>query len=140
VPEVHAVLDKMAQFAQPVRGGAWKRYTGKRIRNVVNIGIGGSDLGPVIAHEAAHPTAERHEPLSRGGLSRANPPLAAGSDSRRSGRDAGSDRRERSPAQRRMNRTTALAKPSSSQESVVALAWRFTSSLALPMAMLKPER
>ena len=46
VPEVHAVLDKMAGFADRVRSGEWKGHTGKRIRNVVNIGIGGSDLGP----------------------------------------------------------------------------------------------
>src|SRR5437868_7940512 len=46
VPGVHAVLDKMADFANRVRSGAWKGHTGKRIRNVVNIGIGGSDLGP----------------------------------------------------------------------------------------------
>ncbi|HEY2029508.1 MAG TPA: glucose-6-phosphate isomerase, partial [Myxococcales bacterium] len=52
VPEVHAVLDKMAAFADRVRGGDWKGHTGKRIRNVVNIGIGGSDLGPVMAYEA----------------------------------------------------------------------------------------
>jgi glucose-6-phosphate isomerase len=52
VPQVHAVLDKMSAFAERVRGGAWKGYTGKRIRNVVNIGIGGSDLGPVMAYEA----------------------------------------------------------------------------------------
>ena len=52
VPEVHAVLDKMAAFAERVRSGEWKGYTGKRIRNVVNIGIGGSDLGPVMAYEA----------------------------------------------------------------------------------------
>jgi len=52
VPEVHAVLDKIAGFADRVRGGAWKGHTGKRIRNVVNIGIGGSDLGPVMAYEA----------------------------------------------------------------------------------------
>jgi glucose-6-phosphate isomerase len=52
VPEVHAVLDKMAKFADRVRGGAWKGHTGKRIKNVVNIGIGGSDLGPVMAYEA----------------------------------------------------------------------------------------
>jgi glucose-6-phosphate isomerase len=52
VPEVHAVLDKMADFCQRVRDGAWKGHTGKRIRNVVNIGIGGSDLGPVMAYEA----------------------------------------------------------------------------------------
>ena len=52
VPEVHAVLDKMAAFADRVRTGAWKGHTGKRIRNVVNIGIGGSDLGPVMAYEA----------------------------------------------------------------------------------------
>src|SRR5215469_10670574 len=52
VPEVHAVLDKMADFCNRVRGGDWKGHTGKRIRNVVNIGIGGSDLGPVMAYEA----------------------------------------------------------------------------------------
>ena len=52
VPEVHAVLDKMADFANRVRSGQWKGHTGKRIRNVVNIGIGGSDLGPVMAYEA----------------------------------------------------------------------------------------
>ncbi len=52
VPKVHAVLDRMADFAARVRGGAWTGYTGKRIQNVVNIGIGGSDLGPVMAYEA----------------------------------------------------------------------------------------
>jgi glucose-6-phosphate isomerase len=52
VPEVHAVLDKMADFARRVRDGSWQGHTGKRIRNVVNIGIGGSDLGPVMAYEA----------------------------------------------------------------------------------------
>src|SRR5207245_11429377 len=49
VPEVHAVLDAMADFSNRVRSGAWKGHTGKRIRNVVNMGIGGSDLGPVMA-------------------------------------------------------------------------------------------
>ena len=52
VPEVHAVLDKMAAFSDKVRSGAWKGHTGKRIRNIINIGIGGSDLGPVMAYEA----------------------------------------------------------------------------------------
>ena len=52
VPNVHAVLDKMAEFANRVRSGAWKGHTAKRIRNVINIGIGGSDLGPVMAYEA----------------------------------------------------------------------------------------
>ncbi len=52
VPEVHAVLDKMADFAERIRNGTWRGYTGKPIRNVVNIGIGGSDLGPVMAYEA----------------------------------------------------------------------------------------
>src|SRR6202012_4647173 len=52
VPEVHAVLDKMADFSNRVRSGEWKGHTGKRIRNIVNIGIGGSDLGPVMAYEA----------------------------------------------------------------------------------------
>jgi glucose-6-phosphate isomerase len=52
VPEVHAVLDKMAEFVEQIRSGAWKGHTGKRIRNVINIGIGGSDLGPVMAYEA----------------------------------------------------------------------------------------
>jgi len=52
VPEVHAVLDKMTVFADRVRSGAWKGHTGKAIRNVINIGIGGSDLGPVMAYEA----------------------------------------------------------------------------------------
>src|SRR6478672_792122 len=52
MPEVHAVLDKMAGFSERVRSGDWIGHTGKRIRNVVNIGIGGSDLGPVMAYEA----------------------------------------------------------------------------------------
>ncbi len=52
VPEVHDVLEKMGKFANRVRSGRWKGYTGKRIKNVVNIGIGGSDLGPVMAYEA----------------------------------------------------------------------------------------
>src|SRR5215204_4092931 len=52
VPNVHAVLDRMAEFTNRVRSGAWTGHTGQRIRNVVNIGIGGSDLGPVMAYEA----------------------------------------------------------------------------------------
>ena len=52
VPKVHAVLDRMADFANRLRNGEWKGHTGKRIRNVINIGIGGSDLGPVMAYEA----------------------------------------------------------------------------------------
>jgi glucose-6-phosphate isomerase len=52
MPKVHAVIEKMAGFANRVRSGEWKGHTGKRIRTVVNIGIGGSDLGPVMAYEA----------------------------------------------------------------------------------------
>ncbi len=52
VPEVHAVLERMAAFSRRVRDGSWKGHTGKRMRNVVNVGIGGSDLGPVMAYEA----------------------------------------------------------------------------------------
>jgi glucose-6-phosphate isomerase len=59
VPQVHAVLDKMTNFANRVRSGEWKGYTGKRIRNVINIGIGGSDLGPVMAYEALKAYSER---------------------------------------------------------------------------------
>jgi glucose-6-phosphate isomerase len=59
VPDVHAVLDKMADFANRVRGGAWRGHTGKRIRNVINIGIGGSDLGPVMAYEALKAYSQR---------------------------------------------------------------------------------
>jgi len=59
VPEVHAVLDKMAAFAQKVRSGEWKGHTGKRIRNVISVGIGGSDLGPVMAYEALKHYSQR---------------------------------------------------------------------------------
>jgi glucose-6-phosphate isomerase len=59
VSQVHAVLDKMAAFSNRVRNGAWKGHTGKRIRNVINIGIGGSDLGPVMAYEALKHYSER---------------------------------------------------------------------------------
>jgi glucose-6-phosphate isomerase len=59
VPEVHAVLDKMAAFSERIRSGAWKGFTGKRIRNVINIGIGGSDLGPVMAYEALRHYSQR---------------------------------------------------------------------------------
>src|SRR6202451_1453227 len=59
VPGVHAVLDKMAGFCDRVRSGAWKGHTGKRIRNVINIGIGGSDLGPVMAYEALKHYSDR---------------------------------------------------------------------------------
>ncbi|MGA8652269.1 MAG: glucose-6-phosphate isomerase [Xanthobacteraceae bacterium] len=59
VPEVHAVLDGMADFANRLRSGTWKGHTGKRIRNVINIGIGGSDLGPVMAYEALKHYSER---------------------------------------------------------------------------------
>ena len=60
VPEVHAVLDKMAAFSDRVRNGEWKGHTGKRIRNIVNIGIGGSDLGPVMAYEALKYYSDRN--------------------------------------------------------------------------------
>src|SRR6201998_4419736 len=59
VPEVHAVLDRMADFSNRVRGGEWKGHTGKRIQNVINIGIGGSDLGQVMAYEALKHYSER---------------------------------------------------------------------------------
>ena len=59
VPQVHDVLDKMADFSNRVRSGVWKGHTGKRIRNVINIGIGGSDLGPVMAYEALKHYSER---------------------------------------------------------------------------------
>ena len=59
VPQVHAVLDKMADFSNRVRSGGWKGHTGKPIRNVINIGIGGSDLGPVMAYEALKHYSER---------------------------------------------------------------------------------
>jgi glucose-6-phosphate isomerase len=59
VPEVHAVLDRMAEFSNRVRSGEWKGHTGKRIRNVINIGIGGSDLGPVMAYEALKHYSDR---------------------------------------------------------------------------------
>ena len=59
VPKVHAVLDRMANFANRLRSGEWKGHTGKRIRNVVNVGIGGSDLGPVMAYEALKHYSDR---------------------------------------------------------------------------------
>ncbi|MDX6759379.1 glucose-6-phosphate isomerase [Streptomyces sp. F8] len=59
VPGVHAVLGKMAAFCEQIRSGAWTGYTGKRIRNVVNVGIGGSDLGPAMAYEALRAFADR---------------------------------------------------------------------------------
>jgi glucose-6-phosphate isomerase len=58
-PKVHAVLDKMADLSERLRSGAWKGHTGKRIRNVINIGIGGSDLGPVMAYEALRHYSQR---------------------------------------------------------------------------------
>jgi glucose-6-phosphate isomerase len=60
VPEVHAVLDQMTAFANQVRDGQWRGHTGKRIRNVINIGIGGSDLGPVMAYEALKYYSQRN--------------------------------------------------------------------------------
>jgi glucose-6-phosphate isomerase len=59
VPQVHAVLDKMAAFSNRVRSGEWKGHTGKRILNVINVGIGGSDLGPVMAYEALKHYSDR---------------------------------------------------------------------------------
>ena len=59
VPLVHAVLDKMGAFSNRIRSGEWKGHTGKRIRNIINIGIGGSDLGPVMAYEALRPYTDR---------------------------------------------------------------------------------
>jgi glucose-6-phosphate isomerase len=59
VPEVHEVLDRMSAFSKRVRSGAWTGHTGRRIRNVVNIGIGGSDLGPVMAYEALRAFSDR---------------------------------------------------------------------------------
>jgi len=63
VPKVHGVLDRMAQFSDRVRSGEWKGHTGKRIRNVINIGIGGSDLGPVMAYEALKYYSDRAMPF-----------------------------------------------------------------------------
>src|SRR5881227_2722083 len=60
VPEVHAVLDKMANFSNRIRSGAWTGYTGKRIRNIINIGIGGSDLGPSMAYDALKYYSDRN--------------------------------------------------------------------------------
>jgi glucose-6-phosphate isomerase len=59
VPQVHAILDKMAEFSRRVRNGEWKGHTGKPIRNVINVGIGGSDLGPVMAYEALKHYSQR---------------------------------------------------------------------------------
>jgi glucose-6-phosphate isomerase len=59
VPQVHAVLDKMTDFSNRIRSGAWKGHTGKQIRNVINVGIGGSDLGPVMAYEALRHYSDR---------------------------------------------------------------------------------
>jgi glucose-6-phosphate isomerase len=59
IPKVHAVLDKMTAFSNKIRSGAWKGFTGKPIKNIVNIGIGGSDLGPVMAYEALKPYTQR---------------------------------------------------------------------------------
>src|SRR5271166_5590543 len=63
VPQVHSVLDKMTDFSNRVRSGTWKGHTGKRIRNVINIGIGGSDLGPVMAYEALKHYSDRAMPF-----------------------------------------------------------------------------
>lgn len=60
VPEVHAVLDKMAEFSNKVRSGAWLGHTGKRIKNIVNVGIGGSDLGPAMAYDALRAYSDRN--------------------------------------------------------------------------------
>ena len=60
IPEVHLVLEKMARFSDKVRTGKWKGYTGKPIQNIINIGIGGSDLGPVMAYEALHYYSQRN--------------------------------------------------------------------------------
>jgi glucose-6-phosphate isomerase len=60
VPEVHAVLDAMSDFARRIRDGSWQGHTGKRIRNIINIGIGGSDLGPVMAYEALRHYSDRN--------------------------------------------------------------------------------
>ncbi len=59
VPQVHAVLERMAHFSQQVRNGQWRGYTGKRIRNIINLGVGGSDLGPVMAYEALRHYSQR---------------------------------------------------------------------------------
>jgi glucose-6-phosphate isomerase len=59
IPEVHVVLDQMSAFSSQIRSGAWKGYTGRRIKHIVNIGIGGSDLGPVMASEALKPYGQR---------------------------------------------------------------------------------
>ena len=64
VPQVHAVLEQMADFSNRVRNGEWKGHTGKRIRNVINIGIGGSDLGPVMAYEALKHYSDRSHDIS----------------------------------------------------------------------------
>ena len=94
VPEVHAVLDRMADFSDKIRSGAWKGHTGKPIRNVVNIGIGGSDLGPVMAYEALKHYSDRALDVSVR-LERRRHRLRRGHARPRSGRDACSSSRQR---------------------------------------------
>jgi glucose-6-phosphate isomerase len=74
VPKVHAVFDRMAEFAWRIRDGRWTGHTGRRIRNVVNIGIGGSDLGPVMAYEALrYYSARDDDERQRAGLDAGRP-------------------------------------------------------------------
>jgi glucose-6-phosphate isomerase len=74
VPQVHEVLAKMTAFARQIRGGAWLGHTGKRLRNIINIGIGGSDLGPVMAYEALRHYSHRALTFRFGRPSLSSPP------------------------------------------------------------------
>ena len=101
VAEVHEVLDRMADFADRVRSGEWKGHTGKRIRNVVNIGIGGSDLGPVMAYEALRHYSDRGTSRSASCRTWTPPTSSRRRATSTRPRRCSSSRRRRSPRWRR---------------------------------------
>ena len=133
VPQVHAVLDKMADFSNRVRSGAWKGHTGKRIRNVVNIGIGGSDLGPVMAYEALKHYSERdHDVPLR--FQRRRHRLRGGDPRSRSGGDAVhrlvEDLHDAGDDDQRAQRPRLVARAAS---AATTRPWPSTSSPSRPM-------
>ncbi len=139
VAEVHAVLDKMHAFADAVRNGTWRGHTGRRIRNVVNIGIGGSDLGPAMAYDALRAYASRASARCGSFRTSTAPIWSKRSKTSTRKRRSSSSRRRRSRHSRRSPTRPRRATGCSNASTATKQPWRSTSSRCRPTRRKSPS-